>query len=167
MADFDDFGVGGIIAIVVAVLLAASLIPPAIGAATSTDFSQRTDLADLSEGESYNISATNLTVSLNDVNATNSEATFEFTDGDTATTESRTLSQNENASVSLDGVDYTVNATSVDTTDNTAILEIEWQSPDNGGVAQDLWYMIPLFMVLAIALFFVSFVTKGSGSTNI
>lgn len=152
MVDTDNFGIGGIIILVVVVLIATALLPPAIGAMTSADFDSRTANVELSESESYNLSDTNVSVTLDSVNATgNNLANYTFADnGDTA---SISLAESENETVTVAGTDFTTNVTEVSGSQNTASAIVTYQVGNGGGVAGDLWNMIPLFMILAVALY--------------
>lgn len=156
MADFDDYGVGSVIVIVVTVLLVAALVPPAVNSATSADFSSREANVELMEGEMYNLSDTNATVLLN--NASSNTANYTISaESDSSQFE---LSEDQNTTVTVNSIDYTVNVTSVMGEQDTATAIVKYQV-SSGGAAQDVWILVPLFIVLAPALLLIAIAMSG------
>lgn len=156
MADLDGFGVSGIITLVVALLLSAALVPPAISSATNADFSSRTDTIQLQTGETYNLSDVNTSVTFDSYTQTN--ATYALENGGSS---SITLQEGENGTVTVSDVSYNVSLESLDTANNQSTIEVQYNVSE-GGTAQSVWGMVPLFIVLAIALYFIQFAVSGS-----
>lgn len=157
MVNTKGFGISGILAIVVAVLLVSALFPAAISSATSADFSSRHDTVTLNTGESYNLSDTNATMTLDTVNTANATYTFAAS-GDSATV---TIDEGNSTNVTVNGVTYDVTVENLNNTDQTATADVSYQV-SNGGLAQEVWILVPIFIVLAPLLLFVSFATDQS-----
>lgn len=155
MADLEGFGLSGILAIVVTVLLVAALLPAAVNSATGANFSDRQSTVTLNVGESYNLSDTNATVMLDSANSTNATYTF-VADGDSETV---TVDENANSSVTVNSVTYNVTVTDASSSQQTATAEIAYQV-NSGGLAQEVWILVPLFIVLAPLLILVGFATS-------
>lgn len=155
MSRIDGFGIGGVVTIAVMLLLTAFLMPPAINSATSADFSDRTETVNLNVGENESLADVNENVTLESVDETNTEATFSISG------ENLTVGEEENSSVTVNGDQYTIYVSSLDYTEESASLSVSY-TVETSGAAVALWAMIPLFMVLAVALFFVGFATKTS-----
>lgn len=158
MAKMGKFGISGIIGIVVAVVLASALVPPAINSATSAEFDERSQTFTLTEGDTQNLSDTDVNVTLDNVTSSPDTAEYTLANGGSETV---SLEEDENDSVTIDGTDYNISVSEIVTDDNESTATVEYKTDNGGGVAADLWFMIPLFIVLAIALYFVSFVTNG------
>lgn len=161
MVDTNGFSVGSVITIVVVALLAGTMIPPAINATTDADFSTQTESFGLSEGETYNFTNVNTSATLESVNASgNEEASYLFESKDTTENATVSLAEGGNESITLDGTQYNVSVTQVDSVNNEATASVEYETGD-GGTSSTIWGMVPLFIVLAIALVFVGYATQA------
>lgn len=149
-----DRGAKLVIVIFVAALMAAFLLPIAIGAIAGPDeltTTQGTGTANTTQlGAGLNATVTGVT--------SGTSATYEIQaeNGATATT---TVNVGANDTVTVDGADVTISPSSVTSTEATTT----YQYPTTygwGSGAGALWGIIPVMMVLAVFLYFV---TKAVG----
>lgn len=156
MPDLDDFGLSAILFIVVVAILSSALLPPAINAATGADFNDRTETATWDVGETRNLTDTDVVATLDSV--TTSDATFTLSNGGSATT---TISEGSDSTVTVGGTDFTISVMDASNTSQVATATINYET-SSAGIASDVWTMVPIFMVLAVALLFISFAIDGN-----
>lgn len=151
MPDLDGFGISAVLFIVVVAILAAALLPPAINAATSADFDDRTETFTAGVGNTENLTDTDIVATTDSV--TDTGATYTLSNGDS---ETATIAEGSNSTLTVGGTDFTISVLSVDNSSQTATASIDYQS-GSSGFATNIWGLIPLFMVLAVALLFIEF----------
>lgn len=140
--------VGLVVALMVAGLLAAFLMPVVIGQFAGAEAATAT----LDVGNSTELQP-NMTATLDSVTTTSPQsATYTINaSGQTATA---TVENGSSQTVTVDGADVTISVTNVQTGQATA----EFESPTTyawGNGAGALWGIIPVILVLAVFLFFV------------
>ena len=135
-----------VVAIVVAGLMAAFLIPIVIGAIGGP----ATTVATLDVGNSTELQP-NMTATLDAVDVTNDTATYTITaSGQSATA---TVANGTNSTVTVDGADVTISVTDVSTGQATAEFEYPQTYGWSAGAAA-LWAILPVIIVLALFLYF-------------
>lgn len=141
-----DKGVSLVVALFVGALMAAFLLPIAIGAIAGPEVATAT----LDTGNQTELQP-GINATLDSVDTTADTATYTVTaGGDSATT---TVTNGSNATVTVDGADVTIGVTSVATGQATA----EFSSPMTyswGSGAAALWAILPVMIVLSVFLFF-------------
>lgn len=135
-----------VVGIFVAGIMAAFLLPIAIGAVAGpgelTATQDVDETVELKPGLESNVTAVTAGTS----------ATYEVTaGGDTATT---TVNVDANDTVTVDGAGVTISPTNVTSTNATTTYEYP-KTYGWGGGAGALWAIIPVILVLAIFLYFV------------
>lgn len=136
-----------IVGVFVAGIMAAFLLPIAIGAVAGPD--ELTATQDVSETIELK---PGLNATVDSVDTTADSATYTVTaDGDTAT---QSVSVGSNATVTVDGADVTISPDSVSTGNATTTYEYP-KTYGWGGGASALWTIIPVILVLAVFLYFV------------
>lgn len=140
--------VGLVVALMVGGLMAAFLLPVAIGAMAGPEVATAT----LDVGNSTELQP-NMTATLDSVTTTSPQsATYTINaSGQTATA---TVENGSSQTVTVDGADVTISVTDVQTGQATA----EFESPKTyswGNGAAALWGIIPVMIVLAVFLYFV------------
>lgn len=136
-----------VVGLFVAGIMAAFLLPVAIGPMTDGE----TATATLETGESTELQP-DLTATLDTVDTTADSATF--TINASGTTSTVTVDNGTNTTTTVDGADVTVSVTDVSTGQATA----EFTSPTDygwGSGAGALWGILPVLVVLAVFLYFV------------
>lgn len=140
-----------VVALFVAGIMAAFLLPVALGPMTDGE----TVTATLDVGNSTTLQP-DMTATLDSVDATGDDATYTINaSGTTATT---TVANGTNETVTVDGADVTIAVTDVSTGQATA----EFTSPTSygwGSGAGALWAILPVLVVLVIFLYFVGVAT--------
>lgn len=172
MAKSVDTGVGSVIAIVVAIMLVAYLFPPAINQATTADeqFGNYTDTSVLGEGENTTLPNTGAELTVTNVTYTDSSTTAnssEYEINDSGSVGTVTINEGENSTLSVNGVDYdiTVNSITEPTAGNYSVdTTVKFQS--GGGTASSLWFLVPLFMLIAVIMLFAVYATTGADMGN-
>lgn len=144
-----------IVGLFVAGIMAAFLLPVAIGPMTDGE----TQTATIDVGNSTELQP-NMTATLDSVDTTASPSTATYTIDASGQTQTVTVANGENTTVTVDGADVTVAVTDVQTgqatADFTSPTEYAW-----GDGASALWGILPVLVVLAVFLFFVAMaVTK-------
>lgn len=155
MADMIEKGVTLAVGVLVVGILVAFLLPTAIGAFNS-DTSQ-TEIQQ--EDTTYQIGAS-LEANATDINSTSNEVTLELNDTSTAGTTTKTISEGNNATYSLNNGDVNVTVDSVNS-DTEAQITYDYESTfgwDNGPA--QLFNLLPLFFVLVILMFVIGAVIK-------
>lgn len=138
-----------VVGLFVAAMMAAFLIPIAMGAMTSPDVTS----IQQNTTETVNIQD-DMNVTLDSVDTASSPSTGTYTvqaGGDSATA---TVGVDENATVTVNGADVTLSPDSVSS--GSATTQVE--SPTTygwGGAASSLWFILPLLIVLAVFLYIV------------
>ena len=139
-----------VVAVFIAALLAAFLLPIAVGAIT--DPAETSATQDVGEQIELKNGLT-ATVDATDTAAEPSTATYTISgvDGQEVTT---TVGEGESDTVTVDGDDVTVSPTEV--TEETVTTDYEYPITAGwSGGAASLWVILPLMMVLGVFLFFV------------
>lgn len=171
MGKLKNTGVGGIIAIVVTIMLVAYLVPPAITAATTADeqFGNYTDNVVLMEGENVTLSNTGAKLNVTNVtytdDATTNTSTYEI--NDSGSVGSVTIDEGANSTLTVNGVDYniTVNSITEPTAGNYSVdTTVQFQT--GGGTASSLWFLVPLFMLVAVVVYFAMYASNGADMAN-
>lgn len=138
-----------VVGLFIASIMAAFLLPVAVGPITDTT---EDVTATLATGESVELQP-NMTATLDSVDtaASPSTASYTVTAGGSSTT--TTVANGSNTTVTVDGADVTISVSDVSTGQATA----EFTSPTTygwGGSATALWGILPVIIVLAVFLYF-------------
>lgn len=142
----NDKTVKLVVGLFVAALMAAFLLPIAIGAVTDPDTVTQTQ----DVGETITLQG-DLTATLDAVND-NTNATY--TVANDADSVSTTVNEGATNTITVDG--HEVSVTLDSTTATTATTTYEWPITYGwGSAASSLWLVLPILMVLSIFLFFV------------
>lgn len=143
-----DKGVNLVVALFVGAIMAAFLLPVALGPIVDDESTTAT----LDVGNSTELQP-NLTATLDSVDTTADSATYTINaSGDTATA---TVDNGTNTTVTVDGIDVTIAVENVQTGQATATFDYPTTYGWGGG-ASALWAIIPVMIILAVFLFFVS-----------
>lgn len=140
--------VGLVVALMVAGLMAAFLLPVAIGAISGPEVATAT----LDVGNSTELQP-DMTATLDSVTTTSPNSAT-YTVNASGSTSTVTVENGTSSTVTVDGADVTISVTDVATGQATA----EFESPKTyswGDGAAALWAIIPVMIVLAVFLFFV------------
>jgi len=153
MVDADK-AVTLVVGLFVAGIMVAFLLPVAVGPMTDGE----TTTATLDTGETIELQP-DLNVTLDSTDTTGDNATYTVNaSGDTSTI---TVDNGTNTTTTVDGADVTIAVSDVQTDQATA----EFTSPTSygwGSGAAAMWGILPVLVVLAAFLYFVTLAVRGN-----